>query len=226
MKSLKYKQFYFWENLIIKNENLTEGYFRGMPLSRQSVFVNTVIVNCKTSILYDWWICFPDSSAALGFIQNVFLTSAYNSYLSPEEDYVAIITGTPEELLDVLEEETSSANKEDIPDMRKFVEDIEKLWQQDDEKLYDAFKEYSNEFNKRWGNVSNSFFYFNIFRSAEEVGQYVIEGYEGENILDYFTEETGLTKEQWLDIYNNVYENDFMKKKFMEILNNKICDLL
>jgi uncharacterized membrane protein len=226
MKNQKYREFYYWENLIQKNENLTEGYFRGIPLSKESVFVNTVIVNCDTSVLYDWWICFPDNFSALGFIQNIFLTSAFNSYLSPEEDYVAIINGTTEELLEAAESGTNCTRKELIPQMRSFMEAADAIWDEEREDIFLKLKEYSMKFNNRWGEISEVFAYFNIFQSPLEVGQYVIEGYEVENMVDYFTEETGLTKEEWEDVYLNIYDNEFMKKKFMDILNNKICNLL
>lgn len=226
MKNQKYREFYYWENLIRKNVNLTEGYFRGIPLCRESIFVNTVIVNCDTSVLYDWWLCFPDVASALGFIQNIFITSAFNSYLSPEEDFVAIINGTTEELLEAAESGTNCTRKELIPEMRRFMEVIDNIWKEDDENVFEKLKEYSLEFSNRWGEISNVFSYFSIFKSPEEIGRYVLEGYEAENIVDYFTEETGLTKEQWEDVYQNVYENEFMKKKFMDILNNKICNLL
>ncbi|MDP4089663.1 MAG: hypothetical protein Q8930_10395 [Bacillota bacterium] len=224
MKNSKYRQFFFWENLISKNENLTEGYFRGITLTKESVFINTVIVNSDTGILYDWWICFPDTEAALGFIQNIYITSAYNSYLSPKEDYVAIIMGTPEELLDALEDSENCSNKEDIPEMRSFLEKADRLWVEED--LFSAMRDFSSEFNERWGIIGPVFFYFNVFRDAQEVGQYVVDGYEAEKMTAYFTEETGITREQWQDIYTSVYDNDFMRKKFMDILNNKICKML
>ncbi|WP_163192512.1 hypothetical protein [Clostridium thermarum] len=226
MKNHKYREFYFWQNLIHKNENLTEGYFRGIPLCRESVFVNTVIVNCNTSVLYDWWICFPDVFSALGFIQNIFLTSVFNSYLNPDEDYVAIINGTGEELLEAAEDGTNCTRKYLIPDMRRFLEDIDTIWEEDQDKIFTRLKEYSLKFNSRWGDISEIFAYFNIFRSPQEVGEYVVEGYKAENMLSQFAEETGFTIEQWEDVYLNLYENEFMKKKFVDILNNKICNLL
>ena len=226
MNNHKCKEFYYWENLIVKNENLTEGYFRGIPLSKESIYINTVIVNCDTSVLYDWWICFPDAFSALGFIQYIYITSAFNSHLSPEDDYVAIVNGTTEELLESAETGTNCTNKELISDMRDFIKEIECLWLLDDEKIFTELKKFSLKFNNRWGGISNVFSYFNVFKSPEEVGRHVIEGYEAENMIDYFAEETGLTKEQWEEVYLNIYNNEFMKKRFMDILNNKICNLL
>ncbi|MDF2892977.1 MAG: hypothetical protein K0R80_3344, partial [Clostridia bacterium] len=36
-----------------------------------------------------------------------------------------------------------------------------------------------------------------------------------------FEEESGLTKEEWFNTCNKVYENDFLRLKFMDILNNR-----
>lgn len=226
MRNYKYKEFYYWENLIVKNENLTEGYFRGIPLSKESVFVNTVIVNCDTSVLYDWWMCFPDTTAALGFIHNIYITSAFNSHLSPEDDCVSIVNGTAEELFESLESDENCSKREDIAEMRDFLKEIEGIWLQDEKNILMELKKYSQRFNNRWGGINKVFSYFNVFESPEEVGRYVIEGYEAENIIEYFEEETGLTKEQWEDIYLNIHNNEFMKKRFMDILNNKISNLL
>lgn len=224
MLNEKYRHFYFWENLIKNDEKIFEGLFRNQTITEQSVFLNTVIVNCNTNILYDNWICFPEVEAALGFIQNVFMTSAFDTYLSPTEDSINIINETVEELLETVDYESSELKRMSIEEIKTFIEEIDVIW--DGDNIYDKLKCFSYKFNDRWGKVDSIFFYFNIFDSASEVGDYVIKGYEEENMLDYFKEETGLTKEQWQDIYQNVYQNAFIKKRFMDILNNRICNLI
>lgn len=226
MSNCKYRHFYYWENLIRKNEIITEGFFRDIPMNENSIFINTVIVNCETSIFYDWWICYPDINSALGFIQNVFLASAFDVHLMPEQDKVILLTGTVEELLEIAEDSPMGSNKDTIPELREFKVEIDSIWEEDEEKRFDLLKAYSIRFNDRWGNGDNLFFYFHIFKSAEDVGKHIIDGYETEDMLDYFVDETGLTREQWEELYMNVYNNEFIKKRFMDILNNKICDLL
>lgn len=221
MKETKYKNFYFWENLIRKKEVITSGYFRGFNLTRNSIFLNTVIVNYNTGILYDWWICYPNISATLGFIQNVFLISAFDAFLLPEQETVCIVTGTLGEFLEVAKDNESMDNKDYIPEMEEFADMIEKIWNADEEALYEEVKNYSEKYNRRWGKKNTVFSYFHVFNCAEEVGRYIIKDYERENMISYFTEDTGLTKEQWEEIYLNVYENEFLRKRFMDILNHK-----
>jgi len=39
-------------------------------------------------------------------------------------------------------------------------------------------------------------------------------------------DQLGVSKEEWLNICGQVYDNDFMNRKFTEILNNKINDMM
>jgi hypothetical protein len=54
-----------------------------------------------------------------------------------------------------------------------------------------------------------------------EIGEYLIEEYDKDDMLDYFEDESGMSKEEWMDTCNGVYENDFLRLKFIDILNNR-----
>lgn len=56
----------------------------------------------------------------------------------------------------------------------------------------------------------------------------MINSYENseETDISVLEDQLGVTKEEWLNICSTVYENYFMKRKFIEILNNRINDTL
>jgi hypothetical protein len=45
-------------------------------------------------------------------------------------------------------------------------------------------------------------------------------------MLDYFEDESGLSKEEWISTCSSVYENDFSRMKFLDILNNRTKDII
>jgi hypothetical protein len=225
MKNEKYRHFYYWENQMKKSTDLARNPFESLPITKESVFINTVIVNCNTSIVDNCWISFPNVQAAIGYIQNIFITTAFDAYLLPGEEF-SIINGSVDAVLEMAESGENCCNKEAIPLMKQFAKEIDNLWLLPEEKCFSEFKNYSLKFNKQWGKVYNVFFHFDVFISPKEMGEEIISQFEEEHMLDYFEEITGLTKEQWLEVYNNVFENEFMREKFIDILNNRLRDII
>lgn len=112
--------------------------------------------------------------------------------------------------------------------MREFSRRFNYLWKYDSEKFYDELKKYLAEYNERWNRGYELFSYFKIFKSPIELGQYMVDTYENSEEADISMLENQLEvpKEEWLSICSTVHENDFMKRQFTEILNNRIKDML
>ncbi len=41
----KYNNLFYWENLLIKRENIWSGNFKDIPISPKSLFINTTIID-------------------------------------------------------------------------------------------------------------------------------------------------------------------------------------
>ncbi|AOY74700.1 hypothetical protein [Clostridium formicaceticum] len=228
MSNKTYNSYYYWENLIKKDENTLKNAFKDMPLTKESVFLHHVIVNCYGES-YDGWIYFPNSKALLGFLQYIYLPIAYNTiFLGERHGELAFPMCTVEGLLEMAREGTKTVNKEYIPIMEKQLMDLKTLWQLDDKECIDSLKEFGEALNDCWSSRNDIFFYFNIFDSPIEVGQYIMKTYEEDEMVDLerIEEHLGVKREEWLDICRNLFENEFMKRKFVEILNNRIEDMI
>ncbi|MDF2530498.1 MAG: hypothetical protein K0Q65_79 [Clostridia bacterium] len=217
----KYKQYFFWENVLTNNEEVWKNSFRNMPLTHESRFINTVIVDCNNSIMEDNWVYYPNTEALLGFIHHVFLPTAFALILFSESGEFITPMATVKDLLDLAEEINEDKNRDRVALMRKQDEELESIWNMEEEEMWSQLYDFSQAFNQEWGKNTDVFFYFNIFKTPTEIGEYLVAEYEKDEMLDYFEEESGLTKEEWFNTCNGVYENDFLKLKFIDILNNR-----
>lgn len=219
----KYDDYYYWENIIKKDKS--DNPFAGDPITEESLFFHGVIINCHGES-YENWLHFPNIKALLGFLQYVFVPTAFYAFLS--NDTVLLVQGNLDEMLDIMTDSEKFSKKELIPQMRKFSRQLRELWNYDSDKCIDKLKKFSVEYSDRWSSGDELFSYFNVFKSPIELGKYIVESYENSEEADItmFKDQLELSKAEWLSICDQVYENDFMKRKFTEILNNRLKDML
>ncbi|MDF2593003.1 MAG: hypothetical protein K0S75_2469 [Clostridia bacterium] len=217
----KYRQYYFWESILKNNEEVWKNSFRNLPLNYNSKFINTVIVDCNNGVMEDNWVYYPNVEALLGFIHHVFLPTAFALILFPEPGEFITPMATAKELLDSAEEMAEEKNRDTIAIMRDHDAELHSIWDMDEEEMWRSLHHFSQRFNEIWGKSNDVFFYFTIFNTPMEIGEYLIEEYDKDDMLDYFEDESGMSKEEWMDTCNGVYENDFLRLKFIDILNNR-----
>jgi len=222
----KYRQYYFWENVLKNNEEAWKNSFRNMPLTHNSKFVNTVVVDCNNGVMEDNWVYYPSADALLGFIHHVFLPTAFALILFTESGEFVTPMATAKELLDSVEGMNEDKNRVLIDIMRKQEAELESIWYADADEIWDRLCKFSLEFNQIWSKGMDVFFYYNIFNTPMEVGEYLVKEYEKDQMLDYFEDESGMSKEEWLNTCRGVYENDFLRVKFLDILNNRTKDII
>jgi hypothetical protein len=222
----KYKHYYFWENILKNNEEVWKNSFRNMPLTQDSKFINTVIVDCNNSVMEDNWVYYPNVEALLGFIHHVFLPTAFALILFSEQGEFITPMATAKELLDLAKEMDEVKNRDLIEVMEKQDAELKSIWTMDKKEIWMSLQNFTQRFNEIWGKTMDVFFYYNIFNTPTEIGKYLINEYEKDQMLDYFEDESGLTKEEWLSTCNAVYDNDFLRMKFIDILNNRTKDII
>lgn len=218
----KYDNFYYWENIIKKDKS--DNPFADDPITEESVFFHGVIINCHGES-YESWLHFPNVEALLGFLQYVFVPTAFFTFLSGEVDII-IPQANLDELLDIMADSKKCSKQELIPQMREFSSRFEDLWNCDYDKCLNELKKFSQDFNEHWNRGYELFSYFNVFKSPYELGKYLVDSYENseEVNITWLEDKLEVSKEEWLRICSTVYENDFMKRKFTEILNNRMKD--
>ena len=219
----KYANSYYWENLIKKDK---EGIpFPNKPITEDSVFYHGVITNCHGDC-YEQWLHFPNGDALLSFLYYVFFPKAFFAFLSNQSELLS--HGNLDELLDTMKDSEKCNKKDLIPQMREFSYQLKKLWNYDTESGLEKLNKLSKNYEEQWNRSLELFSYFNVFRTPSELGQYMVDSYENSEMVDIsmLEDQLGVTKGEWHNICSTVYENDFMIRKFTEILNNRIKDTL
>lgn len=219
----KYDTYYYWENIV--NKAKIDNPFAGDPITEESVFFHGVVINCHGGS-YERWLHFPNNQALLGFLNYVFVIMAFFAFLSNETEL--LIQGNLDDMLDIMTDSEKCSQKDSIPEMREFSSQIRELWNSDNEKCFDELKKFLKNYNERWNKDNELFSYFDVFKSPIELGKYMVDSYQNSEEADIsmLEDQMGVTKGEWLNICSTVYENDFMKRRFTEILNNRIKDML
>ena len=218
----KYDNYYYWENIVKKDKS--ENPFASEPITEESVFFHGVIVNCHGQS-YERWLHFPNNDALFGFLNYIFVSMAFFAFLSKETEF--LVQGNLDEMLDIMTDSEKCNRKDLIPKMREFSSQIRELLNCDGVKCFDELKMFLENYNERWNKDLELFSYFDVFKSPFELGKYMVDSYENseETDISMLEDQLGVTKGEWLNICSTVYENDFMKRKFTEILNNRINDM-
>jgi hypothetical protein len=197
-----------------------------MPITRDSVFAHLVIVNCYGESS-DVWVYYPNVRALLGMLQYIYIPSAFNTkLLGKDNEELEIPMCTVEDLLEIAEDGTNCKHKDLIPVMYEHIEEFEDIWNKEDEEAFNSLLEFSRDFNECWNKDKDIFFYFNVFRTPLDLGSYLVSAYEEDEMLEFLEEDLGLKKDEWINLCNSVYENEFMRRKFVGILNNRIKDMV
>ncbi|MGY0374853.1 hypothetical protein [Clostridium sp. JNZ J1-5] len=214
-----YIDYYYWEYLIKNHENLWNHSFKKMPLTRRSVFINTIIMDCE-GCNSNQWVYYPNIKAALGFIEYVFLTTAFFKALMSEYDGKFILpVGTMDQLIYMSNNLNTGRNKEDMPEMNRQAGKLHSLWKLGDIECLELLKEFSNEFNRYWAYREDVLFSVNVFKTPMEIGEHIMKVCS-EEALEIIENEVTLTLDEWKYIFENVYDNQFIRRRFMNILNN------
>lgn len=94
------------------------------------------------------------------------------------------------------------------------------------EECFEKLAELSETFNNHYNIENDIFGYFNVFRTPVDVGDYLVKGYEESDMVDLLEERLGLSVETWKEVCNSVYKDEFMKRRFTSILNNRSEDMI
>jgi hypothetical protein len=222
MKQSKYSILDYWRTKINQNEELWSGLFENQPISRDSVIINPVILNSYSNQMEDAWAVYPNPQSVLGFLKLIYLPTAFIGLIKEEMEYQYYLQ---EDLGEILAE-----YKKDYPDklnlimkMEAFYYEFNDFWVSDNQDCLQKLKQWSKGFNENWEEINGVSLSFNVFSSPKETINYIIEVYEEDLGIEMLEDDIGLTKGEFIDLAGEeIYRNDFMKRKFTEILTNRL----
>jgi hypothetical protein len=222
MKQNKYSIAEYWDNRIDNRDNFWNGLFENKPINRDSVIINPVILNSYSNQMENGWVVYPNSHSVLGFLKFIYLPSAFNGLVERSSDYQYYFEEFFGAVLD--------SYKKDYPDkisliekMESFYYDLDDYWKLDNKDCFEAIKNWTDRFNTDWNEIRGTVLSFHVFRSPLETAIFIVDEFEDSLGIDSLEEDIGISKDEFLSIStDDIFENEFMKRRFTDILTNRL----
>ena len=150
------------------------------------------------------------------------MPSAFNGLVERSSDYQYYF----EELFGAV----LDSYKKDYPDkislinkMESFYYDLDDYWKLDNKACFEAIKQWTSRYNTNWDDTNGTALSFHLFRSPQETANFIIDEYADSLGIDSLEEDIGISKAEFLAIAtDDIYENEFMKRRFTDILTNRL----
>jgi len=107
--------------------------------------------------------------------------------------------------------------------MESFYFELNDLWNDDNHTCLEKLKNWTIDFNEDWAQTRGVSFSFQVFSSPKEAAHFIIETYEEDLGIESLEDDIGLSKSEFIQLVSDdIYQNDFMKRKFTDILTNRL----
>ncbi|HLQ74229.1 MAG TPA: hypothetical protein VK125_08360 [Bacillota bacterium] len=223
MRQSKYAFPSFWKQKIEENEPFWEGLFENKPITQSSVILNPVIMNPYSDQAENSWIVYPNPQSVIGYLKYLYLPTAFIGLIEEEMDNPYYFVEDLIVLLDELKEE--NINKMNVISImeRDYIQ-LDELWDMSESACLEKVVEWTRNFNKTW-NWHNVSLNVHLFRSPKEAMNYVIKAYETQELgIEQLENDLGFTVQQLREISSDaIFTNEFMKRKFIDLLDNRLA---
>ena len=202
-----------WEGYLA-HKDVWQSLFQPTAGATYPLFVNTAIEAPARGIFDVNWAGYPDVYALLGFLQYVFLPTAFYSMLHPQAGQLYTPVLPTAELLDWIAE--SDAPQKDA--MRAFLSELDAMWELDRIALTHALGTFSERLSDAFS-ATHTALYVRIFRSTYEVAQSIKDAVWAE---DVFKEDFRITSGELDDWCRRFYHEPFARHSFLKFLNERV----
>lgn len=223
LRKSTYKDYFFWENKIMKEHALWEGYFDNKEITKDSKIIYTGILDSKKNILKCGWAVYPSIYSLLGFLQHVFLPTAFFSWFDRESEGFFIPVSTFDIVVDEVKRvSTSDIDIDSLNSMKESHNYINKLWYCDHDSLNLELKSFCESFNNTWDSDPNQKLFINIFDSPSDTFEFIKESIGWEDFEEFIEEEISMSLDTLKFTCENVITEPLLNKKFIDILNTNM----
>lgn len=222
MKKSKYKLRDYWQRKIQTGEEFLSGLFEGIPINPESIIIAPTMLHSYRNIEKSAFAVYPNSKSVLGFLKYLYLPTVMESIFDcdPKKEY--FITG---DLTDFFERQRSSYPKKIklIEKMESLYYSLDNYWEDSDESCARNLKQWTKDFNENWLDVLGISFRFNIFTTPAALVTEVIKVYETNLDSETLESDLGISRDEFILFGGeHIYTNEFMKRKFTDILTNRL----
>lgn len=220
----KFNSYYYWDNLIKNEEKITNGNFKNFIPKKDSIYAHCAIIDCNGDS-YNSWICYPNVKSLIGFFQYIFLPTAYHiKIVGHTIEEIGLVRTPVDYMLEHAMDNKLIRDEKLIESMKDSYFSLINLWEFDEKESFDKFKKYIIDFNRKWLTGEDIFFYFNVFKTPIDIKERTLEVYEKFDELG-IESRIGMSKEEWISLCNESYENDLIRNFFVNKLNDSVKDI-
>ncbi|MDR5587232.1 MULTISPECIES: hypothetical protein [Clostridium] len=215
-----YKEYLFWENRILNDHSLWEGYFDNRSITTESKIAYTGILDSEKGILKCGWVVYPSINALLGFLQHIFLPTSFLTYFDRTCEGFFIPVST----FDIITEEVIKNNSINISNLNSMIESynfLNSLWESNEDRLLLELNLFCDKFNNNWDSDPEKKLFIKIFNSPSDTYEFITESIRWD-FEEFIEEELSMSLSNLKFTCNNVINEPLLNKKFIDILNINI----
>ena len=219
----KYHNSYYWEKLI-QSRKLMET-FNNERITEQSVFFHGIIYNSsgRRKLLEDV-VHFTSTDALTGYLQYVFLPTAFLSFTNEEKGIIVPLGLSLAELIEYVGGNDFVRFHNYQAPMYRLLEMLTEASHEEGEGCMQQLRHLESIFNYSFQLDRDAYAMMHIYRTPQELGEYFSNLYQidGSKQLgsELFYHKTGLRKAEWENLYQNAASNIFTSRKFMNCVSN------
>lgn len=217
-----YKNQYYWEHKILNNANLWEGYFENESITQNSKIIYTGILDYEKKIFHYGFAAYPSMYKLLGFLQHVFLPTAFFTWFDRKSgDFYIPLASYPEVVSKVIDY-TSDINLNSVNSMNNSYYFLNNLWLFDESLLNIALKSFCETFNTEWDNDYDQRLFLKVFDTPSDIFDFIKNSIGWSDYNDFVEEEISMSLNNLKFTCDNVLVEPLLNRKFIDILNTNI----
>ena len=220
-----YNSFDYWENVIGENKTIRGHMFMQKPPTEKSLYFHTLIFS-KSNGINNIWGYFPNVRSLIGYLQYSFLQESFYKWIHGKDKLITKIPSISVERIIEEGQRTKKITKEIADNMKKDYQFLSKLWDMPSKDAERELRKFLREFNKKWMGDNREFIYIKLFKSPEEVGEFVVSSATMTNSEDELENKIGMKIEEWKNLCENTLKDKVKAEKFREILLKKLSEVL
>ena len=217
-----YKQHYFWENKILNNANLWEGYFENQSITKESKIVYTGILDNEKNIFHYGFAVYPSTYKLLGFLQHVFLPTAFFTWFDRKSHGFYIPLASYHNVVYEVIEYTKEINLMAVSSMNDTYTFLNNLWLFDENLLSLGLKSFCEKFNNEWDKDYEQKLFLKIFDAPSDVFDFIKNTICWSDSDEFIEEEISMSLVKLKFACDNAILEPLLNKKFIDILNTNI----
>ena len=110
--------------------------------------------------------------------------------------------------------------------MKKDYQFLDKLWDMPAKSAELELRKFINEFNRRWMGDNKEFIYIKLFKSPEEVGDFVVSSALLTSTTEEIESKIGMKIEEWKDVCQNSLKDVTKGEIFRDTLLKKLSEVI